>query len=153
MMRNTIRWIMAFTLALHGFGLPANLSAESPKTLSCIKLETLIEANERDFAEFRKRHKINISQDGVTANEVGALAMMAGIMLFLGTVGSGFVVMSSGHPAMREEFKRLQDKNLYLHNRAFRDNCNVPPSTAPWKAVDEILFPKTTFESDLEDDE
>ena len=65
-MRETIHYIMAFALVLHGFGLPQSTSAEPPKTLSCIKLETLIEANEHDFAAFREKNKIDI--DGEVLN-------------------------------------------------------------------------------------
>ena len=153
MMRKTIRCIMAFALALHGFGLPASISAEPPKTLSCIKLETLIEANEQDFAAFRKRNRIDIDQNGITANEVADLTTMAAVMLFLGAVGSGFVVMGSKNPAMREEFNRLQDKNRELRKQAAQENCRIPPSTAPWKTVNEILFPTTTFEPGPGDEE
>ncbi|MCE2453341.1 MAG: hypothetical protein J4F48_11045 [Nitrospinae bacterium] len=148
-MRKIACYIITFALVLYGYGAPVGFTAETKK-ISCIKLETLIEANEQDFAAFRKRNKIDIDQEGITAGEVADLTMMAAVMAFLSTVGSGFVVMSARHPAMREEFKRLKAKSRELRNRASRENCNMPPSTAPWKVVDEIFNPP--FEQDPVDD-
>ena len=129
MTRKTPRCIVAFALALYGFGVTGNLSAETPKTLSCIKLETLIEANEEDFAAFRKRNKLD---EGANAGEAVAVAA---VFLVFG------LIVSTWEPGAPDEFKRLQNKNRELRSQASRENCNVPPSTAPWKAVEEIFNP------------
>lgn len=120
---------MAFALTFHGFCLPASISAETPKTLSCIKLETLIEANEQDFATFQKRNRID---EDTNAGE--AIATMA-VFLFTG------LIVSSWEPGAPEEFNRLQDKNEELRKQALRENCNVPTSMAPWKTVHEMFNP------------
>ena len=133
MIRKTIYCIIAFALALHGFGLPASFSAEPTKTLSCIKLETLIEANEKDFAAFRKRNRID--EEGVNAGEAIQLGVA---FLIFGVVG---LSMSGWDAGTLEEFNRLQEKNRQLRDQAFRENCKVPPSTAPWKAVHEMFNP------------
>ncbi len=133
MMRKTIRCIMAFALALHGFGLPASISAEPPKTLSCIKLETLIEANEQDFTAFRKRNRSD--EEGTNAGEAIQLGV---VFLIFGVVG---LSMSGWDAGTLEEFNRLQEKNRQLRDQAFRENCKVPPSIAPWKTVYEIFNP------------
>ncbi len=53
MMRKTACYIIIFALAFYGYGALGGLSAETNKT-SCIKLETLIEANEQDSPRFDK---------------------------------------------------------------------------------------------------
>lgn len=129
----TARCIVAFTLAFHGFGVTGNLSAETKK-LSCIKLETLIKANAEDFAAFRKRNRLD---EGANAGEAVAVAA---VFLVFG------LIVSTWEPGAPDEFKRLQTKNRELRSQASREDCNVPPSTAPWKAVEEIFNP--AFEPD-----
>lgn len=136
-MRKSVCYIITFALAFYGYGVSGILLAETKK-LSCIKLETLIEANEQDFAEFRKRNKLD---DGANAGDV--MATMAVFLVF------GLIV-STWEPGAPEIFQRLQTKNKELRSRASQENCNIPPSTAPWKAVDEILNPP--FEPDPVDE-
>lgn len=136
-MRKTACYIITFALVLYGYGAPGGFSAETKK-LSCIKLETLIEANEQDFAAFRKRNKLD---EGANAGDV--MATVAAFFVF------GFIV-SAWEPGAPEIFQRLQTKNKELRNQASWENCNIPPSTAPWEAVDEILNPP--FEPDPVDE-
>ena len=89
----------------------------------------LIEANEQDFATFRKRNKVD---DGANAGDV--IAIVAVFFAF-------GLAMSTWEPGAPEEFKRLQIKNKELRNQASSENCNVSTSTAPWKEVDEIFNP------------
>ena len=127
-MRKAACYIITFTLALYGYGAPGGFTAETKK-LSCIKLETLIEANEQDFAAFRIRNKLD---DGANAGDV--MATVAVFIVF------GLIV-STWEPGAPEIFQRLQTKNKELRSRASQENCNMSPSSAPWKAVDEILNP------------